>query len=65
MQRPTPQVAVLLIIAIWAFCRFYYCAFYVIERYLDPNLPVHGTVGVCPALHATKQHPRNALKREP
>jgi hypothetical protein len=29
------QVAVLLLIAIWAFCRCYYFAFYVIERYVD------------------------------
>ena len=25
----------LLAIAIWAFCRAYYCAFYVIEKYVD------------------------------
>ena len=29
------RVAVLLAIAIWAFCRFYYFAFYVIEHYVD------------------------------
>jgi len=37
VQRPTLQVAVLLAIAIWAFCRFYYFAFYVIEHYVDPT----------------------------
>jgi hypothetical protein len=37
IQRPTLQVAALLIIAIWAFCRFYYFAFYVIEHYIDPT----------------------------
>ena len=36
VQRPTLQVGALLIIAIWAFCRFYYFAFYVIEHYVDP-----------------------------
>ena len=35
VQRPTLQVAALLIIAIWAFCRFYYFAFCVIEHYVD------------------------------
>ena len=35
LQRPTLQVGVLLAIAIWAFCRFYYFAFYVIEHYVD------------------------------
>ena len=29
------DVAVLLVIAIWAFCRFYFFAFYVIEKYVD------------------------------
>ena len=29
------KVAVLLLIAIWAFCRAYYFAFYVIEHYVD------------------------------
>ena len=28
-------IALLLAISIWAFCRFYYFAFYVIEHYVD------------------------------
>ena len=36
LEQPTIRVAVLLAIAIWCFCRFYYCAFYVIEHYVDP-----------------------------
>lgn len=28
--------AFLLGVAIWSFCRFYYFAFYVIEKYVDP-----------------------------
>jgi hypothetical protein len=36
LERPTLQVAVLLIVAVWSFCRFYYFAFYVLERYVDP-----------------------------
>ena len=34
---PSFQLAVLLAIAVWAFCRAYYFAFYVIERYVDPS----------------------------
>ena len=37
VQRPTLQVGILLAIAVWAFCRFYYFAFYVIEHYVDPT----------------------------
>jgi putative addiction module component (TIGR02574 family) len=33
--HPTLLTAALLAIAIWAFCRAYYFAFYVIERYID------------------------------
>ena len=31
----TARNALLLAIAIWSFCRFYYFAFYVIEHYVD------------------------------
>lgn len=31
------KVLLLLAIAVWAFCRFYYFAFYVIEHYVDPR----------------------------
>ena len=36
-ELPTLKVAVLLAIAVWCFARFYYFAFYVIERYVDPG----------------------------
>lgn len=34
---PSLRLAVLMAVAIWAFCRAYYFAFYVIERYIDPG----------------------------
>jgi hypothetical protein len=34
----------LLAIAIWAFCRAYYFAFYVVEHYADPNFRFAGLV---------------------
>lgn len=36
------RVAVLLAVAIWSFCRFYYFAFYVIEHYVDPQFRFAG-----------------------
>jgi len=36
LELPSLKVVVLLAIAIWSFCRFYYFAFYVIEHYVDP-----------------------------
>jgi hypothetical protein len=31
------RVIVLTLVAAWAFCRFYYFMFYVIEKYVDPS----------------------------
>jgi hypothetical protein len=42
LEMPTLKVGVLLAIAIWCFCRFYYFAFYVIERYVDPSYRFSG-----------------------
>jgi hypothetical protein len=41
-QHPSLYVVFLLIIAVWAFCRFYYFAFYVIEHYVDPSYRYSG-----------------------
>ena len=42
LDRPTLQTAGLLALAIWSFCRAYYFAFYVIERYVDPGYRFSG-----------------------
>ena len=42
LDSPTLRTAVLLVIAIWSFCRFYYFAFYVIEKYVDPGYKFSG-----------------------
>ena len=41
-ELPSARVMVLLLITIWAFCRAYYFAFYVIEKYLDPGFRFSG-----------------------
>ena len=42
IEAASVKVAVLLALAIWAFCRSYYFAFYVIERYVDPTYKFSG-----------------------
>ena len=42
LQSPSVTVALLLCLSIWAFCRFYYFAFYVIEHYVDPSYRFSG-----------------------
>jgi hypothetical protein len=37
LESPTWREAFYLAVAVWAFCRFYYFTFYVIERYVDPG----------------------------
>ncbi len=43
-ELPELRVLVLLILAIWSFCRAYYFAFYVIEHYLDPSFRFSGLI---------------------
>ena len=45
-QMPDWRVAVLMVLAIWAFCRAYYFAFYVIEKYVDPSFRFSGLISV-------------------
>ena len=42
LDQPTWKTVGLLALAIWCFCRFYYFAFYVIEKYVDPNYKFSG-----------------------
>ena len=41
-ESPTWRTALLLAICVWSFCRLYYFAFYVIERYVDPTYKFAG-----------------------
>ena len=42
LEHPTWKTGALLAVSIWCFCRFYYFAFYVIERYVDPTYKFSG-----------------------
>jgi len=44
LDNPKWQTAVLLALAVWSFCRFYYFAFYVSEKYVDPNYKFSGLI---------------------
>jgi len=44
LDNPTWQTALLLALAIWSFCRFYYFAFYVIGKYVDPTYKFSGLI---------------------
>ncbi len=42
LHAPDWKVLVLLAICVWAFARFYYFAFYVLEHYADPDFKYSG-----------------------
>ena len=44
LDHPTLKTAALLCLTIWSFCRLYYFAFYVIERYVDSSYRFSGFV---------------------
>lgn len=54
--QPSVRTALLLVIAVWGFCRFYYFAFYVMERYVDANYRFSGLVSL--ARYIVKKHPQ-------
>jgi hypothetical protein len=56
---PTPKTGVLLVIAVWSFCRFYYFAFYVIEHYVDPSYRFSGLLSF--ALYLIQKKRPNTL----
>ena len=44
LDLPAWRTAVLLALVVWGFCRFYYFAFYVIEKYVDPGYKFSGLI---------------------
>jgi hypothetical protein len=46
LEHPTLKTLVLIAIAVWSFCRFYYFGFYVLERYVDRNYKFSGLISM-------------------
>ena len=45
-ESTSVRTAVLLMLLVWAACRFYYFLFYVLERYVDPRLRYAGILAL-------------------
>ncbi len=56
LEQPSLRVALLLLISIWCFCRFYYFAFYVIEHYVDPGYRFSGLWSFVGYLRGKRRH---------
>ncbi len=42
LENPTARTTLFLVLTMWAFCRAYYFAYYVIEHYIDPGFKYAG-----------------------
>ena len=59
LELATMQGALLLALSIWAFCRAYYFAFYVLERYVDPGYRFSGLISFMMYLARRKRGDRS------
>lgn len=55
LEAPSLRVAFFLGVAIWAFARAYYFAFYVIEHYVDPHFRYAGLCAIMKSLAVRKR----------
>jgi hypothetical protein len=46
LERPSLRTLALLVVLVWSSCRFYYFAFYVLEKYVDPRLRYAGLIAL-------------------
>ena len=56
LELPSVKVVVLLALAIWSFCRFYYFAFYVMEKYVDSTYRYSGLLDL--ARYLVRRRPK-------
>jgi hypothetical protein len=64
LLHPEWRVALLLGIAVWSFCRFYYFAFYVIEKYVDSSFRFAGLSSFVRYLMVQRRLPRSVARGE-
>jgi hypothetical protein len=57
------QTLLLLVVCVWAYARAYYFCFYVVERYVDGNVPYSGIIAAVRAAWAAARSPRVVEKR--
>ena len=55
-EATTIEVALLLVLTVWGFCRAYYFAFYVIEHYVDPGFRFSGLFSFAAYLLRKRTH---------
>jgi hypothetical protein len=59
LRDPTLTAALAVCVLIWASARFYYFLFYVLEKYVDPNLRYSGILALLVAPKKRTDPPRS------
>ncbi len=57
LRDPSWQTAALVVVLAWAAARFYYFLFYVLEKYVDPDLRYVGMLDLLKALLRRRRKP--------
>jgi hypothetical protein len=65
LEQPNLKLALLLALAIWAFCRAYYFAFYVVEHYIDADYKFAGLWSLVRYLGRKRRPKAPANRAEP
>jgi hypothetical protein len=64
LRYPDWQLALLLAVIVWAFCRAYYFAFYVVQHYIDPEFRFAGLGSVIAYLRRRRTQPPAAPRSD-
>lgn len=62
LAAPRWDIAAFLVLAVWAFARAYYFAFYVIEHYVDPGFSYDGLIS---AIRHLRKIRKNTIRNGP
>ena len=65
LEVPEVRVMLLLVLAIWSFCRAYYFAFYALERYVDPSYRFSGLISLARHIWAKRKGGSGRTDSEP
>ncbi len=60
LEEPSLRVTALLLLLVWASCRFYYFLFYVLEHYVDPTMRY---AGLCDLLMGMKKRKESSRQK--
>jgi hypothetical protein len=58
VEVPSPKIAALLAVLVWASCRFYYFLFHCLEHYVDPTMRYAGILDLLRGMRERRRQRR-------